>query len=443
MPHDDRWTAYLNDMPRTRGDAVREPKALDQGERGEQKDGFDEWLATNVLRQRQEGYSLVTVHLPLGDITAEQTRALVDIARRYVGDNLRTTVEQNMVLRFVSDADLPALHRALVAARLGAPGAGTIVDVTACPGTDTCKLGIAASRGLAGELGRRLAADSGTLPEAIKQLRVKISGCFNSCGQHHVADIGFYGNSRKVDKRTVPHFQVILGGQWKENASSYGLAVGSVPSKAAPEVVNALSQAYAKGRGGAESFQAFIGRLGKREVRKIIQPFMKVPSHAEDPSFYTDWGDAREFTIGDLGVGECAGEVVSLFGIEVVRAESQAFDAQCALEEGDFQEAEGLAYRAMVSAARALVRMEYIDVSEEPDDVVLEFKTRFFDNERFFDKYARGKFGQYLLERHAAGANGVDRDHAAARVEESLLFIEAAHACEARASAVAPEAPAP
>jgi len=211
-----------------------------------------------------------------------------------------------------------------------------------------------------------------------------------------------------------------------------------VPSKAAPDVVNALSEAYAKGREDEETFQAWIARLGKREVRAIVQPFMKVPSYADDSSFYTDWGDAREFTIGDLGVGECAGEVVSLFGIEVVKAESQAFDAQCALDEGDFAEAEALAYRAMLSAARALVRTEYIDIGEDPDDIVREFKTRFFDNERFFDKYARGKFGQYLLTRHAEGADGVGRDRAAERVEEALLFIEAAHACEARASAAGP-----
>jgi sulfite reductase (ferredoxin) len=166
---------------------------------------------------------------------------------------------------------------------------------------------------------------------------------------------------------------------------------------------------------------------------------MAVPTYAEDPSFYTDWGDSREFTIGDLGVGECAGEVVSLFGIEVVRAESQAFDAQCALDEGKFEEAEALAYRAMVSAARALVRMQYIDVTEEPDDVVSEFKKRFYDTELFFDKYAKGKFGSYLLRRHDEGAGPVGRDQAAARVEEALLFIEAAHACDARSSASAPK----
>ena len=238
-------------------------------------------------------------------------------------------------------------------------------------------------------------------------------------------------------KRTVPHFQVILGGQWTENAAAYGLAVGSVPSKAVPEVVDALSDAYADGREKNETFQSWIARLGKREVRGIIQPFMKVPDYEDDKSFYTDWGDDREFTIGDLGVGECAGEVVSLFGIEVVKAESQAFDAQCVLDEEEFVVAEDLAYKAMLSAARSLIRTEYIDVTEDPDDIVANFKTRFMESERFFDKYARDKFGRYLLRRHAEGPGRGDLDDAKARVEEALLFIEAAHACDARVAAAA------
>jgi sulfite reductase (ferredoxin) len=434
LPHDDRWTAFLDQMPRTRSAATREAAPLPEGERPE---GFDAWRATNVRAQRQERYAVVTLSLPLGDITADQTRALVDIAREYVGDNLRTTVEQNMVLRFVREADLPALYERLRDAELASPGAGTIVDVTACPGTDTCKLGIAASRGLAAELRTRLAAKSATLPQAVNDLRIKISGCFNSCGQHHVADIGFYGNSRKIEGRTVPHFQVILGGQWTQNAASYGLAVGSVPSKAIPQTIEALTDAYAHSREKGEGFQAWIARMGKRNVREIIKPFMAVPPYAEGPDFYADWNDVREFTIGDLGVGECAGEVVSLFGIEVVKAEAQAFDAQVALEEGEYDTAEELAYRAMLSAARALVRTEYIDVTEDPDDIVGEFKARFLDTQRFFDRYAGGKFAQYLLDRHAEGDVRADADVAGRRIEESQLFIEAAHACEARLVAAA------
>jgi sulfite reductase (ferredoxin) len=214
------------------------------------------------------------------------------------------------------------------------------------------------------------------------------------------------------------------------------MAVGSVPSKVVPQVVEALTERYVQERQGGEDFRAWVGRVGKRDIRKFLDPFMKIPAYAEDPGYYSDWGDVREFTIGDLGVGECAGEVVSLFGIEVVRAESQSFDAQCALEEGEFAAAEDLAYQAMLTAARALVRTEYIDVTEEPDEIVLEWKKRFFETEVFFDKYAKGKFGQYLLDRHANPPGDVDRDQAAQRVEESQLFIEACHAAETRLAAL-------
>ncbi len=431
LPYDPRWTAFLSDMPHTQGAPARAPRAQ---QKPAGSPAFQAWRESNVTPQRQPGYAVAMIALPLGDITSDQTRGLADITRKYAGDNLRTTVEQNVCLRFVPEADLPALYEELRAVGLAAPGAGTIVDVTSCPGTDTCKLGIASSRGLAAELRRRLGEKSATLPAAVKGLKIKVSGCFNSCGQHHVADIGFYGNSRKVDGRTVPHFQVILGGQWTGNAGAYGLAVGSVPSKAIPQTIDALTDAYAHSRQKDERFQAWIARIGKRNVRELIKPFMLVPLRADGPEYYSDWHDVREFTIGDLGVGECAGEVVSLFGIEVVKADSQAFDAQIALEEGDFETAEELAYRAMLSAARALVRTEYIDVTEAPDDIVKEWRKRFFDTERFFDKYAGGRCGQYLLERHASPPPRIDRAEAARRVEEAQLFIEASHACEARSA---------
>ncbi len=436
IPHDPRHTSLVDeDLPVTLGTPVRDPASLNGAPRPE---GFDEWYATNVMSQRQEGYCVVTVNLPLGDLTSQQGRELADIARRFAGDNLRTTVDQNIVLRFVAEADLPAVFSALRDSGLALPGAGSIVDVTACPGTDTCKLGIASSRGLAGELRRRLTTKSATLDEAVTGLSIKISGCFNSCAQHHIADIGFYGNSRGVDGRRVPHFQVVLGGQRRENAARYGMAVGAVPSKNAPEVVDALTDAYVQGKEHAESFQAWSDRQGKRGMRSLLEPFMAAPTFDEDPDFYTDFSDARQYTMGDLGVGECAGEVVSLFGIEVVKAESEAFDAQLALEEdNDPDAAEDHAYRAMLYAARALVRTENIDVSEQPDDIVAEFKARFYDTEKFFDRFAKGKFGRYLLDRHADPAPSGDPAAAARRIEEAQLFVEAAHTCEARLAAEA------
>jgi sulfite reductase (ferredoxin) len=349
-----------------------------------------------------------------------------------VGENLRTTVEQNIVLRWVAERDLPALYQELHPIGLAEPGAGAIVDITSCPGADTCKLGIASSRGLAGELRRQLAETGPVQDEALSALKIKISGCFNSCGQHHVADIGFFGNSRRRDNRAVPHFQVVLGGKWQENAGSYGLAVGAIPSKAVPEALAAITGRYLGERGEGESFQEWVSRTGKREIRELLEPYTAVPTYQQDPAYFSDWGDPREFTIGDLGAGECAGEIVSLFSLEIARAEGVHFDALVALEEGHFAQADEKAYVAMILAARALVRRQFLDVGDNADAIVAEFRRRFYDTGLFFDRYAGGKFAHYLFSRHdnppeIAGAAG-----AARLVQEAQLFIEAAHACDTR-----------
>ena len=191
LTHDARWTAFLADVDGAEEKPRNEPGLLQIN--GTSSDEFQRWKSSNVCEQRQKGYSTVTISLPLGDITADQLRVVADLARKYVNETVRLTVDQNIVLRWVSDTDLPALFKGLQAARLDAATADTILDPTACPGTDTCKLGISSSRGLAGELRLRLAENALAKDEAIRGLRIKISGCFNSCGQHHLADLGFYG----------------------------------------------------------------------------------------------------------------------------------------------------------------------------------------------------------------------------------------------------------
>ncbi|MGH7818558.1 MAG: nitrite/sulfite reductase [Candidatus Binatia bacterium] len=429
MPPDERWTSWLQEVPVSGETPARPPLALNGAARPE---GLEEWARTNVYRQKQPGYFAATVALPLGDITSWQMRRLADIARRYVGDNVRTTVEQNIVLRWVSEADLPALYAQLGEIGLGAPGAGTILDVTACPGTDTCKLGIASSRGLARELGLRLAANAQALDEAVRGLHIKVSGCFNSCGQHHVADLGFYGVSRKVGGATVPHFQVVLGGKWEENAASYGLAIGAVPSKRIPDVVARITDRYVRERDKGESFQSFIRRIGKVALRDMLEDLARVPAYEEERSYYSDWGDPREFTIGDMGKGECAGEVVSLIEFGLAAAERQVFEAQVLLDAGDYEKADELAYRAMLEAARGLVRTQYHDVPADADTVVREFRGRFYDTQLFWDRFAAGKFAQYLFRRHERTERRFDEESAHHRIEEAQLFIEAAHACNAR-----------
>ena len=435
LPHDPEWTDFLDPAALRAFDEqpLRAALPLNGAARPE---GFDRWLKTNVTPQRQPGYTTATLTLPLGDITAPQLRALADIARRFTRETVRTTVEQNIVLRWVGEADLPELYSALKAHGLGQPDAGTIVDVTSCPGTDTCKLGIASSRGLAGELRQRLAAQSHTLDEAVQGLHIKISGCFNSCGQHHVADLGFYGVSRHFDGYTVPHFQVVLGGQWQENAGAYGLAIGAVPAKRIPDVVQRLTGRYVTERQKGESFRAFLQRIGKVGVKRTLDEFTAVPPHAADPHFYSDWGDPREFTTGDMGVGECAGEVVSRVDFDLAAAEREVFEAQVLLDQGDYQHAGERAYAAMLQSAKALVRTEFPGLPNDPDRVVAEFKTRFYDTQLFFDPYAGGKFGHYLLRAHDHAGEPYLPEVAHQRIEEAQLVVEAAYSCRARIGAV-------
>ena len=362
LPTDERWTAYLANAP----DDVEKPLKPGAPIDGARPQEFERWARTNVSHQRQPGYAVATVTLPLGDLTSHQMRRLADMARRYVGDTVRTTVEQNLVFRWVSEVDLPDLCRELQTIGLGQAGAGTIADVTACPGTDTCKLGIASSRGLAAVLQPRLAGRSGGLDPAVEGLRIKTSGCFNSCGQHHIADLGFYGVSRNIGGYTVPHFQVVLGGKWVDNAGAYGLAIGAIPSKRIPDVVDRISERFVAERKDGESFQNFTHRIGKRALKEMVHDFATVPSHEEGPEFYADWGDPREFTIGDMGVGECAGEVVSLAEFGLAEAEAAVFEAQLQLEEGNIANADELAYRAMLLAAKGLIKTEFIDIRDDP-----------------------------------------------------------------------------
>jgi sulfite reductase (ferredoxin) len=161
-----------------------------------------------------------------------------------------------------------------------------------------------------------------------------------------------------------------------------------------------------------------------------------VPPHAVDPSYYTDWGDTREFTTGDMGVGECAGEVVSRVDFDLAAAEREAFEAQVLLDAADYQRAGERAYGAMLQAAKALVRTELPGLPNDPDRVVAEFKTRFYDTQLFWDPYAGGKFGHYLLRAHEKAGEPYLPEVAHQRIEEAQLVVEAAYSCRARIGAV-------
>src|SRR4051794_7145897 len=439
LPFDPRWTEYIEQARAEFQEAPLKPSSAENVElphlvtignlNGDSED-FKRWLKFNLRPQRQPGYVTVTIALPLGDITANQLRTLADIIRRFTRETIRTTVEQNFAIRWVSKADLPELHKALSTVGLGDAGAGALVDITSCPGTDTCKLGISSSRGLAAELRKRVSEKSFVSDEAVQKLHIKISGCFNSCGQHHVADLGFYGVSRKVGGYAVPHFQVVLGGQWENNAGSYGLPVVAVPSKNIPKVVERLTERYVADRITGETFKEFVKRTDKAALKILLEDLTKPP--AGDRSYFSDWGDPREYTLGDLGDGECAGEVVSAVDFGLAAAERELFEAQLALEKGEVQRAGQSALRAMLNAARGLVQAEDPHVGEDADEIVTQFRKRYYETQVFFDPFAGGKFAHYLFAAHNRRDQPYTDESSRYLIDEAQLFIDAAHSCNSK-----------
>jgi sulfite reductase (ferredoxin) len=425
LPFDPRWTDFVNDA-----EHFEETPLKPAGELPLLTSvGFERWRKTNTRPQKQDGYEVATVTLPLGDITANQLRSLADIVRRFARETVRTTVEQNFVIRWVSRSDLPELYKALDAAGLGEPGGGAIVDIVACPGTDTCKLGISSSRGLAAELRKRLDEKSVELDESIESLHIKISGCFNSCGQHHVADLGFYGVSRKMAGHAVPHFQVVLGGEWANNGGSYGLPVVAIPSKRIPEVVSRLTGTYVAKRTKGETFKDFVKRVGKVALKAELEDLARAPVDPNDHSLFSDWGDPREYTLGDMGVGECAGEVVSAVEFDLAAAEREVFEAEVALEKGAVEQAGKTAYLAMLHGAKALVKLGDPNISDDPDQIVSEFRLRYYDTQKFWDPFAGGKFANYLFDAHQKSGEAYTSDSSRYLIDEAQLFIDAAHSC--------------
>ena len=415
LRYDPAWTAYLDNLDAYEETPLKPPMQLNGTSKPE---GFDAWYATNVRAQRQPGYAVVNVTLPLGDITAEQTRALADISRQYVKDTIRTTVEQNLVLRWVSMNDLPALYRDLKAIGLGAAGAESTVDITACPGTDSCKLGISSSRGLAAYL-RNYFINTGVKDE-IKDLRIKISGCPNSCGQHHIANIGFFGSSRRMGKQIAPYYQVILGGHAIENASAYGLAAGKIHGKNIPQFIEHLTGKYLDERHDDESFTDYIARLGKVEIKAILREYDQIPSFEEDPSYYIDTGDTKQFRL-KKGVGECAGALVELVSFMLEEADRLIYEAGLQLEQDEYTDSAQHAYEAMIKAADALLTtegMQHID----NETTITEFRNRFFDPGIFFAGY-----GAHLFKAVEEDTNTFDQELTHRRVEEATLFVEEAH----------------
>ncbi len=300
---DGRGAIPIDAPDETPPDAVLRLGAARRSDRAEA--GFEEFLRTNVVAQRQSGYAAVIARLERGDVTSAQLRGAARLARQFGDGTVRTTNDQNLVFRFVSESSLTALHAELVALGLGRPGARTIEDVTACPGADTCNLAVTRSRELASAISQRLGEARALVGETAAGLDVKISGCPNSCGQHHVAAIGFHGTMRRVDGQAVPEYQLHLGGGIDGAGAQFGRQVVKVPARRVPDAVVRLLELYKKERAADESALAFFRRADAAAIKSAVADLAEFDAATARPEDWLDHGDEAPFKVA-IGQGECA-----------------------------------------------------------------------------------------------------------------------------------------
>ncbi|MBI4263542.1 MAG: nitrite/sulfite reductase [Acidobacteria bacterium] len=267
-------------------------------------DAYVRWMTRNVRRQRQDGYVCVTVRLPLGDFTTGQAQVLADLAEAYGDGTVRLTIEQNVVFRWVKREAVEAVYTRLDAAGLSAPDAGTVADVTSCPGAETCRLAVTQSRGLGRVLTEHLSAHP-ELVDGVPSGDIKISGCPNGCGQHHIAAIGFQGSVRKVGGRAVPQYFVLVGGGTTEAGASFGRVVSKIPARRLTEAVDRLIVLYRVRRQDGESLGAFFRRVPPAVASDALKDLAELQPQDTTADDYIDLGESQAFA-PEVMDGECA-----------------------------------------------------------------------------------------------------------------------------------------
>lgn len=267
-----------------------------------QAPGYLAWRSSSVVDQRQDGYAAVYVRLLLGDVTSAQMRALADLLPTFGDGTLRLTIDQNLLIPWVDRRSLPALHRALLDAGLAQTDVHTARDVTSCPGAETCNLAVTSSRNVARAISERLSRDDVPASRALEQTTIKISGCPNSCGQHHVADIGWHGAAKTVGGTTYPMYQLHLGGGIDPEGARFGRQVVKVVARRVPDAVAALLSLYDAEHVGDESPGAFYKRV---DPKRVVAALGDLVADAPQGPEAHDVGLDRGFEVA-IGVGECA-----------------------------------------------------------------------------------------------------------------------------------------
>jgi sulfite reductase (ferredoxin) len=356
------------------------PQALNYGDvEIENEQHYKHWFATNVIEQKQSGFYGVYVKVKVGDIKTDRARAFVEAIKPYVADEIRITQNQGLLLKYVRAEAIPSLYAALNKIGFTTAGFDSLADITTCPGTDTCNLGISNSMSLAEVLEDVIYND---FPEFIyeKNLNIKISGCMNSCGQHGLAEIGFHGSSLKAVGKVVPAVQVMLGGGTVgDGVGRIAERVIKVPSKRATSVLHYLLNDFKENSLAEENFHQYYDKQGKDYFYQLLKPLADL-TNLQDEEF-VDWGHVEQFATA-IGVGECAGVVIDLVATLLLEADEKFGWAKQNLDKGAFADSIYHTYSTLVSAAKSLLLDKGVNSSTQVG-VIREFDNHYVETGEF------------------------------------------------------------
>ncbi|WP_053978471.1 HEPN domain-containing protein [Mangrovimonas xylaniphaga] len=339
---------------------------------------FNKWKATNIVPQKQEGYVAIGIKVLLGDFYTDKARLLADLVETYAAGEIRLTLRQNILIPFVKEELLPFFYQELSKLGFTELGYNKAVDITACPGTDTCNLGIASSTGIAEELERVIKAE---YPQYLdnEDLIIKISGCMNACGQHTMANIGFQGMSiRTPDKLVAPALQVLLGGGNKGNGNGiFADKVVKVPSRRGPEALRRILNDYEANAKG-KPFVDYYLEQGQKYFYDFLTDLSDVSNLTQED--FIDWGTNEKY-VKAIGVGECAGVVIDLVSTLFLESEEKIELAEQSFEDKVYSAAVYHAYGSMVNSAKAILISEDISVNTHAG-IISQFDSLFVDLNR-------------------------------------------------------------
>ena len=313
---------------------------------------YNAWKTANVIPQKQEGLFAIGIKVHLGDFYTDKARLLADLVKKYAGNEMRLSLRQNILIRHVKEELLPFFYVELNKLGFAEIGYNSTLDITSCPGTDTCNLGIASSTGITAELEKVLKME---FPQYAnnREITIKISGCMNSCGQHSMAHIGFQGMTVKSGKLVAPALQVLLGGGVLGNGEGrVSNKVIKIPSKRGPEALRTILKDYESNVKTGESFLNYFDRQGEKYFYDILKPLSDTSNLV--PSDFIDWGADEPYEMA-VGVGECAGVVIDLVATLLFESEEKIDNASEALKLNQYSDSIYYAYTSMVNTAKALL----------------------------------------------------------------------------------------